>query len=770
MQEEIIEIIEACSDATSLSESSSVYLGVNESKNSSNSFAILPARPKLFYGRESDLNHILKLLFHRSPRVAILGAVWEPLESRAVTEKFLGLLTALEGLGLIITMRGAERPAGVQWTHPFLSPLNPLSNNAAMQTFMDITDATYLSDEISQVLPFTGNLPLAVDLMAHLVDYEGLENILSHWEIEKRSLLSLTSESKELLSLLSMLPNGLSDAELVQARLGIPNILRCKATLQATSLAYQDINKRILLLVPVREYVQRFMPPPQSRVQADILESGQFTGSSEARITPQFYRITGRGYTTLMDYIQPTLRQPRDQKLENAFLIEVLKTGHYHTVMSEDVIAQVMDRLEDSNDSLLKSKCQMAAGAYFSYRQSTHQAAESFQKALELARKSGDSKQECTALTYLGRVKCITGHYGAAEQYLHAAQRLSKLSGNLYQEAKVNTLGAVCAMNLGKYQESGTQLDRAAELLGVCGLSKSGLGHEITLTLAENYLLKSEYVEARDIFLQVLESASKDENTSSYASALINIAQIDTIIGDLTENVHHNLDTARELFRKTYPLIIPICERIQATLELRGGEFETAELKFHACLRSIQGKESQTESDCLEQLANFQAWPASHWHYKWPIIYLVHAYKAEQRLPIHKGLLFLGNVFSANHDEEMAANLYQAALEGFTQMDVHHSRAKGMLCLGDLADKAGHTSEAINLRKSARPLFERSLQTKDVAQIDSRLATVEMAHQKALVQLKTLHAPVQSMERIMKVKGNNVVEEDGEDQGVPVAA
>jgi hypothetical protein len=47
--------------------------------------------------------------------------------------------------------------------------------------------------------------------------------------------LSLSSphfpHSKDLLSLLSILPDGLSDTELVQARLPIDNILGCKAAL-----------------------------------------------------------------------------------------------------------------------------------------------------------------------------------------------------------------------------------------------------------------------------------------------------------------------------------------------------------------------------------------------------------------------------------------------------------------------------------------------------------------------------------------------------------
>ncbi|KAF8158750.1 hypothetical protein K438DRAFT_1860774 [Mycena galopus ATCC 62051] len=72
-------------------------------------------------------------------------------------------------------------------------------------------------------------------------------------------------------------------------------------------------------------------------------------------------------------------------------------------------------------------------------------------------------------------------------------------------------------------------------------------------------------------------------------------------------------------------------------------------------------------------------------------------------------------------------------------MDVHHSRAQCMLHLGDLASKHGCTSEAINFWEAARPLFERTLQTKDVAQIDSRLATWEGDHHKALVKLESMH-------------------------------
>ncbi|KAJ6451032.1 P-loop containing nucleoside triphosphate hydrolase protein, partial [Mycena sanguinolenta] len=217
-----------------------------------------------------------------------LETVWEPIQSRGDIEEFLSLLTDVKHLGLVITMQGTERPAKVQWTRPFLLPLQPLSDAAAQETFQDITDNAY-SIEFDQLLSFTDNMPLAVDLLAHLVDYEGLENVWTRWKTEKTSLLSIghdrrssldasinlsisssriTSDSKELLSLLSILPNGLSDSELVQSKLPIPNILSCKTALLATSLAYQNSNKRLLALIPVREHIQQFSPPSPSLVHS----------------------------------------------------------------------------------------------------------------------------------------------------------------------------------------------------------------------------------------------------------------------------------------------------------------------------------------------------------------------------------------------------------------------------------------------------------------------------------------------------------------------
>ncbi|KAF8209119.1 hypothetical protein K438DRAFT_1811766 [Mycena galopus ATCC 62051] len=155
--------------------------------------------------------------------------------------------------------------------------------------------------------------------------------------------------------------------------------------------------------------------------------------------------------------------------------------------------------------------------------------------------------------------------------------------------------------------------------------------------------------------------------------------------------------------------------------------------------------------------------------YKWPIIYLASATKLKAKLDLYKALLFLGDAFIANNGENSAANLYQVALAGFTQMDVHRSRAQCMLHLGDLASKRGCTSEAIGFWEAARPQFERASQTKDIAQIDSRLATWEKDHPQALVKLETLHAPIQlGKEETLEIKGKDSVDEDAEEHIVPI--
>ncbi|KAJ7254841.1 P-loop containing nucleoside triphosphate hydrolase protein, partial [Mycena rebaudengoi] len=180
---------------------------------------------------------------HAPPSLLVLDNLetpWEILSSRAEVEEFLSLMTDVPQLGLKITLRGAERPSKIKWTRPFLAPLKPLSHMAAWQTFVAIADDCHDNAEIKELLELTGNLPLAVSLIASVADSEGCAKALSRWKLESTQMLSdgcdqrssldisimlsytssrMTPGAQELLSILSMLPDGLIDADLVQVKL-----------------------------------------------------------------------------------------------------------------------------------------------------------------------------------------------------------------------------------------------------------------------------------------------------------------------------------------------------------------------------------------------------------------------------------------------------------------------------------------------------------------------------------------------------------------------
>jgi hypothetical protein len=124
------------------------------------------------------------------------------------------------------------------------------------------------------------------------------------------------------------------------------------------------------------------------------------------------------------------------------------------------------------------------------------------------------------------------------------------------------------------------------------------------------------------------------------------------------------------------------------------------------------------------------------WHWK----------QSREKSAVCKAVLFLGDVFMSQGDNDTPHILITVALEVFICMDIHCSIAECLLRLGDLALKE-NISEAVEVWTTARPLFERSSQAKNVLQIDSRLAMLGHT-QKRLVDLAMLHPPETIFEEV----------------------
>ncbi|KAJ7848299.1 hypothetical protein B0H13DRAFT_1906827 [Mycena leptocephala] len=693
---EVLNMIEALSDSPSSDEASSISRVYSGSHTSSNSISMLPSEPKIFHGRESEVSDILQAFSQGTPRVAILGAggmgkttlarailhhteitarynqhrffiacdtattqlelaaiigahlglkpgkdltrpviqhftksphsllildnletLWEPTQSRGNIEEFLSLLTDVKHLALVITMRGAERPAKVAWTHPFLPLLKPLQLDAARKIFIDIADSIHDSEEVNRVLALTDNLPLAINLMAHLVDSEGCSNVLSRWEKEKTSLisdgydrrsnldlsisLSLSSSrlnsiphSKELLSLLSILPDGLSDVELVQSRLPINNILSCKVALIRTTLAYSDEHKRLKALVPIREYMNKIQPPGDHLVQPLLKH---FQKLLEFYIE---YRGTQSGSGTVAKV-----------SLNYSNIQNVLRHGLY------------------------LGRFYLSMANYYRKEQDISTAKKFCETAMTLALSTGNTRRQSVVLCTLAWIQWGLGDYSMAQVHTYDAQRLARISADLYGEAE--------ALNL------------------------------------------------QDLYL-------------------------------------------------------------------REGNFPKARLLFERCMKLC--KYSEIMFYCLERLGDVTRWDTPNWMSGWTTVFLVYSHKSKEKRGIHKALQFLGDIFLAQNDEHTAISLFRVALDGFTQMDVHLGRAECMTRLGDISKERGNLVKAMRLWETAKPLFERSSQAKQVDCIDNRLAGVSEdvleQHKKNLLCLAESNVPSAALEDMDDLFDNEI--------------
>ncbi|KAF8193165.1 P-loop containing nucleoside triphosphate hydrolase protein [Mycena galopus ATCC 62051] len=366
--QEVMELISLQSgffDSASSVGSVSTQMHRSSLNTSSGSFSLLPASPKIFHGRDSELNDLVTTLLADPPKVAILGpggmgkttlalaalhhpiviekyairhfiscesvnncadlvttiglhlglelsrqlskaivqfleqsvpclvvldnfeTPWEPMESRGQVEEFLSLLADILGLALMVTMRGAERPGKIKWTRPFLPPLEPLSPSASRQIFIEVADEPSSMEEsaLDTLLDLSDSLPLAVSLLANIASYEGYSGTLARWNIENITLLSdghdkgsnleksitlslgssrLSSSphAKNLLALLSLLPDGIRTDDAIAGKVPIPDIGRWQSLLISMSLAYLNVKGRLKALSPIREYIRRVHPAP----------------------------------------------------------------------------------------------------------------------------------------------------------------------------------------------------------------------------------------------------------------------------------------------------------------------------------------------------------------------------------------------------------------------------------------------------------------------------------------------------------------------------
>ncbi|KAJ7230765.1 hypothetical protein C8J57DRAFT_1730487 [Mycena rebaudengoi] len=211
----------------------------------SSTLSLIPASPKIFHGRDEELEHVVNTMLHApagaAARIAIVGpdgvgktaltlaAAHDPqIRERFGQNRFFVDCTAAGDEKQLISLMAAqldlEEPAGrkaifkhlaatataeallssfwtpsaahgsLKWTRPFLPTLNPLPADAARTTFLDISDIAPDDPGLDPLLALTENMPRMITRMAGLAAFEGCTSLVARWEKEGPTLLCETMD------------------------------------------------------------------------------------------------------------------------------------------------------------------------------------------------------------------------------------------------------------------------------------------------------------------------------------------------------------------------------------------------------------------------------------------------------------------------------------------------------------------------------------------------------------------------------------------------
>ena len=115
-------------------------------------------------------------------------------ETKHAVEEVLSRVTELRHVTALITMRGVERPARTQWTHPFLKPLETLGHDAAKDIWQAIAENyDHFSEKLIEAVDY---VPLAVDLLSHLSQVTSPSFLWKEWNCNQIKAVQMGQEHR----------------------------------------------------------------------------------------------------------------------------------------------------------------------------------------------------------------------------------------------------------------------------------------------------------------------------------------------------------------------------------------------------------------------------------------------------------------------------------------------------------------------------------------------------------------------------------------------
>lgn len=419
-------------------------------------------------------------------------------------QDLLATLASVRSLALLAVFRGAQMPLLVDWQQPV--QVAPLEACDAREVFLRVAGTDFASDPLlDQLLDAVGCVPYAVMLLGHIAQTEptNLHGLWNGWQRQRMRLLrgrstcgdynleasfevslsagEVDEAARRLLSVLAMLPEGMSPGDVDQA---FPDLgEEACFTLRRAALVFPR-EPRLRLHGLLREYVREHYPPQDRDLQraidyyADLAgrEASQFgtkdsqeavsrfganLGNIEAIIhaglnsaqpakaldaaaaLAAFICLTGSGSRECVTMAEPL--QGSMSPASRARLVcnhADLETRYGSRQWAHDLYAAACDLFESVGDVDGAADCVKKMADLQRHAGQLQEAAKGYQWALEVQEEHGNLVGQAGCLAGLADIAMVRKDYfGARDQFVEAFR--------LYQQAENHAGMAYCKMRMG---------------------------------------------------------------------------------------------------------------------------------------------------------------------------------------------------------------------------------------------------------------------------------------------------------------------------------
>jgi tetratricopeptide (TPR) repeat protein len=500
-------------------------------------------------------------------------------ETKCCVEELLSRVTELHCVTVLITMRGAERPAQTQWTHPFLKPLETLDHDSAKEIWQAIAE-NY--DEFSEkLIDAVDYVPLAIDLLSHLSQVVSPELLWEEWNIKwtkaiqtgqghrlsnleysiqlsiNSGRMKANSPAKNLLGVLSMLSDGLHVKQLGKFRgmFADMDVTSCLQTLLKCSLI--KLTKERYQPHPIVHHfcVNEGMVLP---VHKKILEGFYMTLASS-----NFQRLSSEAYEETIieaNNTKATLLRLLESNYEDQsslvkacinFTLFSIEIGDF----SERVISQAVEFVQkNSGDTELLILSFKTWGELFGLANHLERAQEMMQKAEQLCLLSSSSSSHLHGqiLVSLGKIYQFQDAIDDAEACYQKALKLHQVGNDMLNQGNTCSHLGILYLRQGKINESfsfyqsAIQHHEAVNATFELGSDYKGLGQ---IYMVQNRLIEAESALQKAVQFHKIENSFLEQghDYSNLASLYMRLEKLEDAIAanekalELYKSVNHTM-------------------------------------------------------------------------------------------------------------------------------------------------------------------------------------------------------------------------------------